>query len=152
LRTTQGLNCLFNAGGYRVWQQEGGNLNVLTQVRWVHSHLNQNLSPPRKPIRESKVKRETERKKMAGNFGSRDRGERGNVGAFGPYHCDCGTVGAGRSWGGWDSWSWRGGAPHGDFRGARPGRSGGFGRGRDGQFPPPAGWRWQRRLWEAGTW
>jgi len=73
----------------------GGSLNVLTWVQWVHSHLNQNLSPPRKPIRESKVERETERKKMARNFGSRDRGERGNVGAFGPYRCDRGAVGAG---------------------------------------------------------
>lgn len=74
---------------------------------------------------------------MAGYFGSRGRGERGSVGAYGPYRRDRGAIGAGRSLDRRESWSWRGGAPRGDFRGARPGGFGGFGRGRVGQFPPP---------------
>jgi hypothetical protein len=137
-RPTQGLNCLFNARGVpRSLAVKGRNLSTSTRARRVQAYPNQYFPSKRELVSGSRVEWETEGKKMAGNFGARDRGGWGNAGAYGPYRRDRGAVGAGRSWGGRDGWAWRGGAPRGDFRGARGGRLGGFGRGRDGQSSLP---------------
>ncbi|CAD6210929.1 unnamed protein product [Miscanthus lutarioriparius] len=76
---------------------------------------------------------------MVGDCDMRGRDERMGAGAYGPYHCDQGVAGMGRSWGGRESWAWRGGAQRGDFRRGHSGRFGGFGRGRAGQYLLPGG-------------
>lgn len=42
----------------------------------------------------------------------------GGASAYGPYRHDDDMIGADRSWGGREGLVQRGGAPHGDFRGA----------------------------------
>lgn len=46
-----------------------------------------------------------------------------------------------RGWGGRDDWARRGSVNRDFFRGTRPGRHGGFGRGREGQIPHPGAGR-----------
>ena len=77
--------------------------------------------------------------RMVGDRDGRGRDGRMCAGAYGPYRCDRGVAGAGRSWGGRESWAWRGGAQRGDFRKGRARRFGNSGRGQAGQFCLPGG-------------
>ncbi|OQU90688.1 hypothetical protein SORBI_3001G028301 [Sorghum bicolor] len=152
-RPTQGLSALFMAGGVpRRLAARREVVNDTSQGRRIDPPFIQKLSFAEALVSGPKGERKAEMKNMAGNHGGRDREGRGGAGTYGPYHRDRGGVGAGRSWGGRESWARRGGVSRDAYRGAQVGRFGSFGRGRGGQFPPPVGagkgewvWREDRR-------
>lgn len=135
-KPTQGLQHLFIARG--IPRRLKARKVLEAASAWhIPTPLPQTLTYSEAVVRGSTVVWRDESTKMTvGNHGGRGREDR-VPGAAGPYRRDRGVLNAVRSWGGRDDWARRGGASHDDYRGARAGRHGGFGRGGEGMFQRP---------------